>query len=223
MTTDNSEPGEITVVIPCRNEAEALPRVLAAIPNGYHSLVVDNGSTDTTATVARAGGATVITEHRPGYGAAVQAGVAAARTALVAVLDGDGSMDPAELPELVAAVRAGADLAVGRRRPAAAGVWPWHARLGNRLVARRLRRRYGLPVHDIGAMRVVGRERLRSLGPLHDRFGYPLELLVRAAAAGWVVAERDISYRPRAGGVSKVSGSWRGSVRATRDFLAVLR
>lgn len=223
MTTNSSEQGEVTVVIPCRNEAEALPRVLAAIPNGYHSLVVDNGSTDTTATVARARGATVVAEHRPGYGAAVQAGVAAAHTELVAVLDGDGSMDPAELPELVAAVREGADLAVGRRRPAAAGVWPWHARLGNRLVARRLRRRYGLPVHDIGAMRVVGRERLQSLGPLHDRFGYPLELLVRASAAGWVVVERDISYRPRAGGVSKVSGSWRGSVRATRDFLAVLR
>ncbi|PXX64092.1 glycosyl transferase family 2 [Nocardia tenerifensis] len=211
------------MVIPCRDEADALPDVLAAIPAGYHALVVDNGSTDATAAVARARGATVVHEDRPGYGAAVQAGIAAARTEMVAVLDGDGSMDPAELPGLVELVRAGADLAVGRRRPTAAGVWPWHARLGNLLVARRLRRKYGLPVHDIAAMRVARRTGMLSLGPLHLRSGYPLELLVGAAGAGWRVVERDIAYRPRAGGVSKVSGSLLGTVRATKDFLAVLR
>ncbi|MEU4311382.1 glycosyltransferase family 2 protein [Nocardia sp. NPDC024068] len=223
MATDPPTPAGVTVVIPCRNEAEALPGVLAALPPGYRPIVVDNGSTDGTAAVAASCGARVITETRPGYGAAVQAGIAAAGTGLVAVLDGDGSMDPAELPLLVAAVRAGADLAVGRRRPVSRGVWPWHTRLGNRVVAHRLRRRYGLPVHDIGAMRVAGRERLESLGRLHDRFGYPLELLVRAADAHWEVREVDISYHPRAGGTSKVSGSARGSLRATRDFLAVLR
>ncbi|ONM50055.1 glycosyltransferase family 2 protein [Nocardia donostiensis] len=223
MTGDHLDSTEVTVVIPCRNEAEALPTVLASIPAGYRTVVVDNGSTDATADVARGRGATVVAEDRPGYGAAVQAGIGAARTELVAVLDGDGSMDPAELPALVELVRGGADLAVGRRRPNRPGVWPWHARLGNRLVARRLRRHYGLPVHDIGAMRVASRGRLQALGPLHDRFGYPLELLVAAARAGWVVTERDITYRPRAGGTSKVSGSWRGSLRATRDFLAVLR
>ncbi len=211
------------MVIPCRDEADALPNVLAAIPAGYHALVVDNGSTDGTAAVARGRGAIVVREDRPGYGAAVQAGIDAARTELIAVLDGDGSMDPAELPELVELVRGGADLAVGRRRPTTAGVWPWHARLGNLLVARRLRRKYGLPVHDIAAMRVGRRARIQSLGPLHLRSGYPLELLVGAARAGWQVVERDIAYRPRAGGVSKVSGSWLGTLRATKDFLAVLR
>lgn len=223
MPTEHREPAGVTVVIPCRNEAEALPAVLAALPAGYQAIVVDNGSTDDTAAVAIGYGARVITEPRPGYGAAVQAGIAAARTELVAVLDGDGSMDPGELPRLVAEIRAGADLAVGRRRPVSGGVWPWHTRLGNRVVAGRLRRRYGLPVHDIGAMRVAGRERLESLGRLHDRFGYPLELLVRAAAAQWDVREVDISYRARAGGRSKISGTARGSLRATRDFLAVLR
>ncbi|MFC8525825.1 glycosyltransferase family 2 protein [Nocardia sp. NPDC057227] len=211
----------VTVVIPCRDEAEALPKVLAAVPGGYRVLVVDNGSTDGTAAVARAAGARVISEPTPGYGAAVQAGIAAAATGVVAVLDGDGSMDPGELPELVGAVTAGADLAVGRRRPVQRGCWPWHARLGNRVIAARLRRR-GVPVHDIGAMRVARRDALLALGPLHPRFGYPLELLVRAAAAGWRIVEFDIGYRPRAGGVSKVSGSLRGSARATRDFLAVL-
>ncbi|MGW5386725.1 glycosyltransferase family 2 protein [Nocardia sp. NPDC003963] len=223
MPTEHRESAGVTVVIPCRNEAEALPVVLAALPPGYRAIVVDNGSTDDTAAVATGFGARVVTEPRPGYGAAVQAGIAAAGTDLVAVLDGDGSMDPAELPRLVAEVRAGADLAVGRRRPVRGGIWPWHTRLGNRVVARRLRRRYGLPVHDIGAMRVADRQQLVSLGRLHDRFGYPLELLVRAAAAEWEVREVDISYRARAGGRSKVSGSARGSFRATRDFLAVLR
>lgn len=223
MAPEHSAPSDITVVIPCRNEAEALPGVLAAVPAGYRTVVVDNGSTDTTATVAAEHGARVVAEERPGYGAAVQAGIAAAETELVAVLDGDGSMDPGELPGLVRAVRTGADLAVGRRRPTDRGTWPWHTRLGNRVVAGRLRRRYGLPVHDIGAMRVARRDRLESLGRLHDRFGYPLELLVRAAASGWVVREIDISYRPRTGGKSKISGSARGSLRATRDFLSVLR
>lgn len=223
MATEDSAPAGVTVVIPCRNEAEALPGVLTAVPAGYHTIVVDNGSTDTTAAVATEHGARVVTETRPGYGAAVQAGIAAAGTEIVSVLDGDGSMDPGELPGLVAAVRAGADLAVGRRRAVTRGAWPWHTRLGNGVVAGRLRRRYGLPVHDIGAMRVARRGRLEALGHLHDRFGYPLELLVRAAGAGWVIREMDISYRPRTGGESKISGSALGSLRATRDFLAVLR
>ncbi|WP_054814326.1 glycosyltransferase family 2 protein [Nocardia arizonensis] len=223
MTDTHPEPAEVTVVIPCRDEAEALPGVLAAIPAGYRALVVDNGSTDATASVAHGCGATVVREERPGYGAAVQAGIAASDTDLVAVLDGDGSMDPGELPQLVDLVRAGVDLAVGRRRPTEAGAWPWHARVGNHLIARRLRRRYGLPVHDIAAMRVARRSAVLGLGDLHPRSGYPLELLVGAAASGWQVVERDISYRPRAGGRSKVSGSWLGTVHATRDFLAVLR
>jgi glycosyltransferase involved in cell wall biosynthesis len=214
---------DVTVVIPCRDEAGALPGVLAAIPPGYRALVVDNGSTDGTADVARAGGATVISQDEPGYGATVQAGIAAAGTPVVAVLDGDGSMDPGALPELVELLRTGADLVVGRRRPAERGVWPWHARAGNYLVARRLRRRYGLPVHDIGALRVASRASLLALGPLHQRSGYPLELLVAASRAGWRVVERDIEYRPRTHGRSKVSGSVLGSIRAVRDFLAVLR
>lgn len=208
------------MVIPCRDEAGGLPAVLAALPTGYRALVVDNGSTDATAAVARAGGATVIREDEPGYGAAVQAGIAAADTDVVAVLDGDGSMDPAELPCLVELLD-DADLVVGRRRPLGPRAWPWHARIGNQLIAMRLRRSHGLPVHDIGAMRVARRAALLGLGPMHRRSGYPLELLVRAGRAGWRVVERDITYRPRSAGVSKVSGSWLGSARAVRDFWSV--
>ena len=93
--------GSVTVVLPCLNEAASLPGVLAAMPNGYRPLVVDNNSTDGTAEVARRHGADVVTERRPGYGSAVHAGVEAATTPIVAVVDADGSLDPAELPALV--------------------------------------------------------------------------------------------------------------------------
>jgi len=213
----------VTVVIPCHNEAGALPGVLAAVPSGYRIIVVDNASIDETAAVARAAGATVVTEPVAGYGSAVHAGVRAADTTLIAVIDGDGSMDPAELSLLVGefGVAGDIDMAVGRRRPVGAGAWPWHARAGNLLIAGLLRRRHGLPVHDIAAMRVVRRERLLALGPLHPRSGYPLALLIRAADAGWRIVERDISYRPRTHGVSKVSGSVRGTLRAVKDFWSV--
>ncbi|MFE3699476.1 glycosyltransferase family 2 protein [Nocardia tengchongensis] len=215
----DSEPG-VTVVIPCRDEADALPGVLSAIPVDYRVIVVDNGSTDDTAAVARAAGATVVTESTPGYGSAVHAGVDAARTELVAVLDGDGSHDPRELPRLVAEFAPGVDMVVGRRR-AVPGALPLHARIGNWAFAFRLRRRYGLKVHDIAAMRVTRRDRLQALGHLHARSGYPLALLTGAARAGWLVLERDITYRPRTHGESKVSGSWLGTVRAARDFWSV--
>jgi glycosyltransferase involved in cell wall biosynthesis len=208
----------VTVVLPCLNEAESLPVVLAAIPVGYHCMVVDNNSTDDTAAVARRHGAEVVTESRPGYGAAVHAGVMAARTPLVAVLDGDGSLDPADLPRLVAELERGADMVIGRRRPVSGLRWPWHARLGTAAVAWRLRTRHRLDVHDIAPMRVVRRDALLALGVNDRRSGYPLELLVRAAAAGWRVVEIDVDYGPRLGGKSKVSGSVRGSMVAALDF-----
>lgn len=211
----------VTVVLPCLNEAESLPGVLAAMPAGYRPLVVDNNSTDDTAQVARRHGADVVVEPRPGYGAAVHAGVVAATTPIVAVLDGDGSLDPGDLPRLVADLER-ADMAIGRRRALPGVRWPWHARLGTAAVCWRLRRRHGLPVHDIAPMRVARRDDLLSLGVADRRSGYPLELLVRAAAAGWHIVERDVAYGPRTGGKSKVSGSLRGSVVAALDFWRVI-
>jgi glycosyltransferase involved in cell wall biosynthesis len=212
------------LVLPCRDEAAALPAVLRAVPPGLHVIVVDNGSVDGTADVARAYGAQVVREPTAGYGAAVHAGVANASAALVAVMDGDGSMDPAELLPMIAEVEAGlVTMSVGRRRPVSSGVWPWHARLGNRAVLAWLRLRTGLSLHDIAPMRVCGREDLLALEVADRCFGYPVELLVKAQRAGWVLREHDISYRPRAEGTSsKVSGSWRGSVRTARDFAKVL-
>jgi glycosyltransferase involved in cell wall biosynthesis len=214
--------GPVTVVLPCLNEAASLPGVLAAMPDGYRPLVIDNNSTDDTAEVARRHGADVVAEARPGYGSAVHAGVVAAATPTVAVLDADGSLDPGDLPALVDELDRGADMAIGRRRAAKGVRWPWHARLGTAAVCWRLRTRYGLPVHDIAPMRVARRDALIKLGVADRRSGYPLELLVRAAEAGWTVVERDVAYGPRTGGKSKVSGSMRGSFIAALDFWRVI-
>src|SRR3954470_18885936 len=191
------------LVLPCLNEAPALERLLGRLPAGYRAIVADNGSTDDSAGVARALGASVVTVPQPGYGAAVHAGILAADPddGVVCVMDADGSFDPAELPLVADPVRAGtARLAVGRRRPATRGAWPPHARLGNAVLARRLRRTTGLDVHDIGPMRAARRDDLLSLGLRDRRFGYPLELLVAAARAGWTVAEVDVAYHPRTEG-----------------------
>ena len=213
---------DVTVVLPCLNEAASLPGVLAALPPGYRALVVDNNSTDETAEVARLHGAEVIAEPRAGYGSAVHAGVVAATAPIIAVLDADGSLDPRDLPRLVDELDRGADMAIGRRRAVPGLRWPWHARLGNAAVCWRLRSRHGLAVHDIAPMRVVRRDALLGLGVTDRRSGYPLELLIRAAAAGWHVVERDVGYGPRTGGKSKVSGSVRGSVVAAMDFWRVM-
>lgn len=209
---------DVTVIIPCMNEEGSLPGVLARIPDGYRVIVVDNNSTDNTAVVARDLGATVISEKVPGYGSAVHAGVVAADTEIVCVLDGDGSMDPQDLPPLVDAL-ARSDLAVGRRR---GGNSPMHARLGNAVLSMRLRTKYKLPVHDLGAVRAVRRDALLDLNVSDRRSGYPLQLLVLASKAGWTVTELDVSYNPRTAGVSKVSGSVKGTIVAVRDFWKVL-
>lgn len=213
---------QVTVVLPCLNEALPLPGVLADMPEHYVALVVDNNSTDGTAEVARRCGALVVSESQPGYGAAVHAGVVAATTPLVAVIDGDGSLDPRDLPRLVEAVEAGADMAIGRRRPLPGVGWPWHARLGTAAVCWRLRQRHGLTVHDIAPMRVARRDALLALDVADRRSGYPLELLMKAAAANWKVVELDVPYGVRTGGKSKVSGSLRGSITASYDFMRTI-
>ena len=212
------------LILPCRDEGPALVALLPRVPEVFHVIVVDNGSTDDTADVARRLGADVVTESVPGYGSAVHAGVLAATHPYVAFMDGDGSFDPDELLTLLADVESGAaDIAVGRRRPVSRRVWPWHARAGNAVIVAWLRRRIDLDAHDIAPMRVCRREALLDLDVQDRRFGYPVELLQKATLAGWRFREHDVTYHPRAEGTrSKVSGSVKGTARTARDFWKVL-
>ncbi|HVT69711.1 MAG TPA: glycosyltransferase family 2 protein [Trebonia sp.] len=210
------------VIFPCLNEAGALPWILGRMPEGFRPIVVDNGSTDGSALLAESLGATVVSEPRRGYGAAAHAGLLAATSDLVCFCDCDGSLDPRQFPELVAPLLAGqADMVIGRRAPVRRGAWPLSARVANWELARRIRRRTGLKIHDLGPMRAAGREALLSLRLADRRFGYPLEMVMNAAAAGWRVSEIEVAYLPRIG-QSKVTGTVRGSVRAVRDMSEVL-
>ena len=211
----------VDLILPCLDEADALPWVLERVPDGVRPIVVDNGSTDGSADVARRLGATVVTCDRRGYGAACHAGLESAAAPIVAFSDCDGTLDPAELAHLVAAVEAGADLAVGRRRPVARGAWPLSSRIANRELSRRIRRRTGTRMVDVGPLRAARREPLLALGLTDRRSGYPVETVVRAADAGWRIAQVDVSYRPRIG-KSKVTGTLRGSVQAVRDMSVFL-
>ncbi|UNT01085.1 glycosyltransferase family 2 protein [Streptomyces tubbatahanensis] len=212
----------VDVVLPCLDEEQAVPWVLERIPSGWRAIVVDNGSTDGSAAVARERGATVVTEERRGFGAACHAGLTAAEADIVCFCDCDASLDPSLLEPFVAAVREGrSDLVLGRRRPQTRGAWPVHARAGNLALSRMLRSRTGLRLRDLGPMRAARRADLLALGLSDRRSGYPLQMVVRAADAGWRVEERDVPYRPRAG-KSKVTGTWRGTWHAVRDMRAVL-
>ncbi len=138
-------------------------------------------------------------------------------------MDGDGSLDARELVALSDRVADGhADLVLGTRKPTQRGAFPPHARLANRVLALELRRRSGIRTTDLGPMRAARREALLGLGIADRRFGWPLEMVLRAAAAGWRVEERPVSYAPRDGGKSKVTGTVGGTARAVRDMLRVL-
>lgn len=192
------------------------------MPDGFRPIVVDNGSTDGSGEIARSLGATVVPQPVRGYGSAAHAGLLAAADDLVCFCDCDGSLDPGQLPALTVPLLAGqADLVLGRRAPVRPGAWPLPARLANRELARRIRRRTGLAIRDLGPMRAARREALLSLNLADRRFGYPLEMVMNAAAAGWRVSEIEVAYLPRVG-KSKVTGTVRGSVRAVRDMSQVL-
>jgi glycosyltransferase involved in cell wall biosynthesis len=213
---------DVDVVLPCLDEAEALPWVLERIPPGWRAIVVDNGSTDGSDRIARGLGATVVHEERRGFGAACHAGLLAAEAEYVCFCDCDASLDPGLLTGFVRQVAEGnSDLVLGRRRPQGRGAWPLHARAGNLALSRMLRRRTGLRLHDLGPMRAARRDDLLALDLTDRRSGYPLQMVVRAADAGWRVTEVDVPYLPRSG-KSKVTGTWRGTWEAVRDMRSVL-
>lgn len=215
-------PAEVDLVLPCLNEAAALPWVLGRLPDGVRAVVVDNGSTDGSAEIADGLGALVVSCELRGYGAACHAGLVASTAPVVGFLDADASLDPRQLVRVTEPVLSGRfDLMLGRRRPVSREVWPWHLRLANAELARRIRRRTGVRLHDLGPMRAARREALLGLGLVDRRSGYPLETVVKAADARWRIAEVEVDYLPRSGR-SKVTGTPLGAVRAVKDMTKVL-
>jgi glycosyltransferase involved in cell wall biosynthesis len=213
----------VDVVLPVLDEAGSIPWVLARIPAGFSPIVVDNGSTDGSAEIAQRHGARVVLEPRRGFGAACFAGLMEAKSDVVCFMDCDGSLDPADLATVTSPVEAGsAGLVLGARR-GVRGAWPVHARIANRALAWEVARRYGVSLLDIGPMRAARRAELLGLGIRDRRFGWPLEMVVRAARAGWRITEVPVTYRPRTAGRSKVTGSIRGTARAVVDMARVLQ
>lgn len=213
---------QVTLIIPALDEAAVIGDVVRRVPRAAvgEIIVVDNGSTDGTADVAARAGARVVVEPRRGYGAACWAGVQALGpgVAVAAFLDGDGSQRPEELPEVLVPILAGeADLVLGARRPR--GGHPWHAVLGTRLVAGFVGLRYGVRLTDLGPFRAIRVELLRRLAMRDRSYGWPVEMVVKAAALRARIAEVPVTQAPRAGGRSKVSGTVTGSVRAGLAFL----
>jgi glycosyltransferase involved in cell wall biosynthesis len=210
------------VILPVLNEASAIPSVLAGLPAGFHPIVVDNASTDASADVARQHGAKVVHEARLGFGAACWTGLLAATEDVVCFMDCDGSFVGSDLSLVTAPILAGvADLVLGARQ-AAKGAWPLHARIANEFLAWELRRRTRMQLRDLGPMRAMRRLDLLALGVEDRRFGWPLEMVLRASSAGWRIREVEVRYEPRIGR-SKVTGTVQGTARAVRDMARVLR
>ena len=210
------------VILPALNEAAAVSWVLDRMPAGYRAIVVDNGSTDETASIAASKGALVVSQPVRGFGSACWAGLQAATDDIVCFMDCDASLDPVALPLVVGYVeRDEADLVIGARI-AGRGAWPPHARLANRVLAAEVRRRTKLHLADIGPMRAAPREKLLHLGMVDRRSGWPLEMVLRAADAGWRIRNVPVEYAERAGR-SKVTGTVKGTIRAVRDMGGLLR
>jgi len=216
----------VVAIIPARNEEGAIGKVVAALPRDLvrRVIVVDNGSTDRTADVARAAGATVVPLTQPGYGRACATGVAAAGDAeIILFLDGDYSDFPEEAPLLLAPILANeADLVIGsrlrgRREP---GALPPHQLFGNWLVSGLMRLLYGVQVTDLGPFRAIRAELLASLAMEQMTYGWPSEMMVKSARRGARIAEVPVSYRKRIGR-SKISGTVRGTILATYYIFGV--
>ena len=213
---------DVDVILPVLDEREALPWVLERMPPGYRPIVADNGSTDGSGELAAEHGALVVVEPQRGFGAACYAGLVAAAADVVCFMDCDGSLDPRELPRVAEPVIAGeADLMLGARL-ADRGAWPVHARIANRALTLELRRRTGVVLRDLGPMRAARRTELLGLGIRDRRFGWPLEMVLRATEQRWRVREVPVGYSARSGR-SKVTGTVRGTARAVRDMAAALR
>ncbi len=221
----------VSVIIPALDEEQSIGAVIDAIPRDIvgEVIVVDGGSRDRTVAVATARGARVLREPLRGYGRACARGVDAAHGEVVVFLDADGAGDPADIRTLVAPIANGtSDLVLGSRlRPGRTGAtrpaaMPFHQRLGNRLAALLIRARHGACVSDLSPFRAVRRSTLLALSIGNLTFGWPTEMIVRAAGAGLRIIEVPVAWRPRSGGRSKVGGTLSGTMLAAAHIFTVI-
>ncbi|MGI8912190.1 MAG: glycosyltransferase family 2 protein [Chloroflexota bacterium] len=217
----------IALIIPAHNEAPAIGAVVRSVPQGVVDaiIVVDNASYDGTGDVARSLGARVIREEQPGYGNACRAGfLASDGYDILVYLDGDRSDEPADLPRILAPLLDGrADLVLGSRLQGTLerGALPAHQRAGNRVATLLVRLLYGVRLSDIGSFRAIRRDDLLALDMTHPTYGWPVEMVVKAARRRYRIVEVPITYHARIG-VSKVGGTFRGSVRAGAAMLGTI-
>ena len=211
----------VAAVIPALNEEATIVGVIGAIPPGIVDdiIVADSGSTDRTVEQARAAGARVVSESRRGYGRACRAGAAAAVDCdIIVFLDGDGSDCPELIPLLVRPIAEDrADFVIGSRTRGSRekGSMSAHQRLAGYAAGVALQLLYGVRYSDMGPFRAIRREALSRLGMREMSYGWNLEMQMRAAATGLRIHELPVAHRRRAGGVSKVSGSFSGTLRAS--------
>ena len=218
---------QISLIIPALNEAESIPSVLKAIPRdeAVEIIVVDGGSADGTASIASASGARVIHEPRRGYGQACATGVTAATGEILVFMDADGADDPRQLPDLVQPIKSGqAEMVLGSRLAGEveAGAMPWHQYVGNWLAARLIQLLYRLSLTDLSPFRAVKKSSLLDLDMQEMTYGWPTEMIAKAARQGWRIVEIPVTYHPRLAGKSKISGTLRGSALATYFILSTI-
>jgi len=215
------------LIVPALNEAPVVGTLVRRVPRDAVAevIVVDNGSTDGTAAAAREAGARVVSEPRRGYGAACYAGVSSlpSDAAVAVFMDADGSQRPEEIPLVLAPILVErADLVLGAR--ALREHHPLHAVVGTRAVARFVAWRWRVPITDFGPLRAIRVDVLTRLRMRDRASGWPVEMVVKAAALGARIVEVPVTHGPRLAGRSKVSGTLRGTIRAGYGFLtAVLR
>ncbi len=222
MDNNNS----VVIIIPALNEEAGIAGVLSRIPSSIveEVIVVDNGSTDRTAEVARSHGAIVICERVKGYGRACKAGIREAGDADILVfMDGDNSDYPEDIYRLLEKIGEGNDLVIGSRERGVRekGSLKYHQRLGNRLIVMLVNRFWKFRYTDLGPLRAIRRQALEKLNMEDDNYGWTLEMQIKALKHGLKVCEVPVNYRNRTGR-SKVSGTVTGSIRAAVKMMLTI-